>query len=235
MAVNINADTVVGGAVVTADASGVLALQAGGNTALTINSSRAIGVGASGSFGTSGQVLTSAGSAAAPTWSTPATGAMTLISTQTASGSSSISWTGLATYDTYVLIVKNATTSNNYISYQVGTGSTPTYVTANYAGVGAYITTPSGTISSGTTSTTSPEIHRPNSNGPIAATCTFYNMLGSNKVSVNSQAGFQGDPFNVVTFTSSYQSTTTGPYTAIKIQAQSGTFSGTFSLYGVSQ
>jgi len=74
MAVNINADTVVGGAVVTADASGVLALQAAGNTALTINSSRALGVGAASSFGTSGQVLTSSGSGAAPTWTTPSAG-----------------------------------------------------------------------------------------------------------------------------------------------------------------
>ena len=85
MPVTINADTVAGAAVVTADASGVLALQAAGNTGLTLNSSRAIGVGASPSFGTSGQVLTSAGSGAAPTWVTPqqliqsftATGAIT--------------------------------------------------------------------------------------------------------------------------------------------------------------
>ena len=65
----INADTVVGGAVITGDASGLLGLQAGGNTGLTLNSSRAVGVGSTPSFGTSGQVLTSAGSAAAPTWS----------------------------------------------------------------------------------------------------------------------------------------------------------------------
>ena len=38
MAVNINADTVVGGAVVTADASGQLALQGAGVTQLTITS-----------------------------------------------------------------------------------------------------------------------------------------------------------------------------------------------------
>ena len=74
MAVNINADTVVGGAGVTADASGTLALQASGNTALTINASRALGVGAAASFGTTGQVLTSAGSGAAPTWETPSAG-----------------------------------------------------------------------------------------------------------------------------------------------------------------
>jgi hypothetical protein len=70
MAVNINADTVVGGAVVTADASGILALQASGNTALTINASRALGVGDSPSFGVAGQVLTSNGSGAAPSWQT---------------------------------------------------------------------------------------------------------------------------------------------------------------------
>jgi hypothetical protein len=38
MAVNINADTVVGGAVVTADASGQLALQAAGTTVATLTS-----------------------------------------------------------------------------------------------------------------------------------------------------------------------------------------------------
>lgn len=78
MAVNINADTVVGSAVVTADASGTLALQASGNTALTINASRAIGVGAAADFGTSGQVLTSSGSSAAPTWAAPAVVGSTL-------------------------------------------------------------------------------------------------------------------------------------------------------------
>lgn len=39
MAVRINADTVVGGAVVTADATGIMELQSGGSTKLTLNSS----------------------------------------------------------------------------------------------------------------------------------------------------------------------------------------------------
>ena len=39
MTTTINADTVVGGAIVTADASGVLALQAAGVTKLTVASS----------------------------------------------------------------------------------------------------------------------------------------------------------------------------------------------------
>lgn len=42
MAVNINADTVVGGAVVTADASGQLALQTAGTTALSLVSGKVV-------------------------------------------------------------------------------------------------------------------------------------------------------------------------------------------------
>lgn len=71
MPTTINADTVSGGAIVTGDGSGVLALQAGGNTGLTLNASQAVGVGSSPSFGTSGQLLQSNGSAAAPSWTTP--------------------------------------------------------------------------------------------------------------------------------------------------------------------
>lgn len=68
MPTTINADTIVGGAIVTGDASGVLELQAAGNRALSLNSSRAIGVGATPDYGTAGQVLTSQGASAAPTW-----------------------------------------------------------------------------------------------------------------------------------------------------------------------
>jgi hypothetical protein len=74
MPTTINADVTFGGYIVTADASGTLALQASGNTALTVNPQRAIGVGQTPSFGTAGQVLTSQGSAAAPTWAAAAGG-----------------------------------------------------------------------------------------------------------------------------------------------------------------
>lgn len=40
MATTINADTLVGGAIVTGDASGVLALQTGGTTALTLGTNQ---------------------------------------------------------------------------------------------------------------------------------------------------------------------------------------------------
>lgn len=78
MASLINADNGVvsgsSGLKSTADATGVLALQSNGTTGLTLNTSLALGVGSGNSTGSSGQVLTSAGSGAAPTWAAvPAT------------------------------------------------------------------------------------------------------------------------------------------------------------------
>ncbi|NDD55207.1 hypothetical protein EBZ39_15315 [bacterium] len=88
---------------------------------------------ASTAAGSSGQVLTSAGSSA-PTWATPSAGAMTLISTQTASASSSISWTGLSGYSRYIVIVENFTpsTSSDSLELTIGTGATPTYISSGY-------------------------------------------------------------------------------------------------------
>jgi hypothetical protein len=57
---------------VSADTTGTLVIQTGATptTAVTVNGSGALGVGSSPSYGTSGQVLTSAGSSAVPTWTT---------------------------------------------------------------------------------------------------------------------------------------------------------------------
>jgi hypothetical protein len=73
MPATINADNGVvsgsAGVKTTADTSGVLALQSNGTTGLTLNTSLALGVGSGNSTGTTGQLLTSAGSGAPPTWS----------------------------------------------------------------------------------------------------------------------------------------------------------------------
>lgn len=78
MPTTINADNIVGGAIITGDASGVLALQTGGNTRLTLNTSGAIGIGGTPTYGSAGQVLTSQGSGAEPTWTAPAATGSTL-------------------------------------------------------------------------------------------------------------------------------------------------------------
>lgn len=70
MASTINASTSAG-IIQTADTSGVLALQTGGTTALTINTTGSVAFGTSASaYGTSGQILTSNGDAV-PTWQAP--------------------------------------------------------------------------------------------------------------------------------------------------------------------
>ena len=57
--------------VLTGDLTGTLVLQTNATTtALTLSTTGAIGVGTTPSYGVSGQVLTSAGSGAAPTWTT---------------------------------------------------------------------------------------------------------------------------------------------------------------------
>ena len=70
MASTINASTSAG-IIQSADTSGVLALQTGGTTAVTVNTTGSVAFGTSASsYGTSGQVLTSNGNAA-PTWQAP--------------------------------------------------------------------------------------------------------------------------------------------------------------------
>ena len=99
-----------------------ITLDTSGNVAIGTG----LGVGASPSYGTSGQVLTSAGAGAAPTWSTPSSGAMALISTQTASASTYITWTGLSGYDRYLLMFNNVNNnggSNGRFALQVGYGA----------------------------------------------------------------------------------------------------------------
>lgn len=70
MTSKVNADNTLGGVILSGDSSGILELQAGGNAVLTLNDSRAVGVGATPDYGTTGQFLTSAGNTAPPTWTT---------------------------------------------------------------------------------------------------------------------------------------------------------------------
>lgn len=118
MATIINADngSVSGSAGLkqSSDASGVLALQTNGTTAVTVNASQAVGVGSTPSYGTTGQVLTSAGSGAAPTWSTistPAGGKVLQVVQGTKTGNSyTISGTYVST-NLYATITPSSTSS----------------------------------------------------------------------------------------------------------------------------
>jgi hypothetical protein len=110
MPTTINADVTFGGYIVTADASGTLALQASGNTALTVNPQRAIGVGQTPSFGTAGQVLVSGGNATAPAW----TNLVTSLPITTYSGS--VSLVPIASGYITVLLANGSTSTSIAVS-----------------------------------------------------------------------------------------------------------------------
>ena len=115
MTATINAST-SSGVIVTSDTSGALALQTANTTAMTINSSQVVNF---------ANTPTIAGSAFP-------SGAMTLISTQTATASTQVAWTGLTGYNDYLLIFRAFFAGYNAPKIQVGTGSGPTWITSGY-------------------------------------------------------------------------------------------------------
>lgn len=108
------------GLVQTSDTTGNLVLQTGATptTAMTISSSQIVNFANAPTI--AGNPLPS--------------GAMTLISTLTASNSASLVWTGLSGYDKYLVIAENllpvSPSGSNLIT--LGYGATPTYITSGY-------------------------------------------------------------------------------------------------------
>lgn len=192
--------------------------------------------------GTSGQYLQSNGTGA-PTWATPSTGAMTLISTQTASSSASISWTGLTGYNHYLLLLDGiAPATGGAIFYlRVGTGSGPTYITSGYqtnslVGVGNgnpynYAGSSVGLI---VTDAWNSGIK---SGSYISGSITLNNMTNSKLAAAAGVLTYQDDSnglFNLGIVNGQSTGNTTVK-TAIQILYSTGNIaSGTASLYGIS-
>ena len=93
---SISAGTSTGTALVsTGDTTGALQLQVNGTTpSITLAANGSIGVGSTPGYGTNGQVLTSAGTGSAPTWTTPAS-ALTLGTPVASTSGTSIDFTGI--------------------------------------------------------------------------------------------------------------------------------------------
>lgn len=117
----------------TGNTDGTLQFQVNGTTpSVTLNTLGAIGVGSTPGYGTSGQVLTSAGSTAAPTWTTPTayastSTANTWTATQTLSGSATTLGTVLKNAAETTTI--SATAATGTIAYDVLTQSILYYTT----------------------------------------------------------------------------------------------------------
>jgi len=195
--------------------------------------------------GTNGQVLQTNGSGTL-SFATPSSGALTLISTQTASSSSSIEWTGLSGYRSYLLVISNfIPTVETDCRLQVGTGSGPTYVTTNYYWAAlinaSNSSTPDGTQGAGDSRislTPGDNCLATTASGGLSATIYLNNMLASPAADVrfDFKTVF---PRNTATFFKSatgngtlYNNTTAK--TAVKIFFDATTIaSGSASLYGL--
>jgi hypothetical protein len=212
--------------------SGTLALTYSG-TALPIANG---GTGLT-AVGTNGQVLQSNGSALV--FATPSAGAVTLISTQTASSSTSVSWTGLTGYNNYLLIISGIEfPANDYLVVEFGTGGTPTYITTGYFNVMTAVDVGTTTTVNRYSIANFSKAMLSNPNQPIRKTnsvCYIFGMTNSQ----NTALSFQSNGATSVPAYGSYvgQSTLTDTTakTAIRISGgSSNTFSGTLSLYGIS-
>jgi hypothetical protein len=239
---SITAGTSSGSALVSAgDTTGDLILNVNGATAsVSLKANGSIGVGATPSYGTAGQVLLSNGSGSAPSWggATVTLVSSTLVSSSTAS----VAFTGLSnsTYSYYIFEWSNTYgTSNgalltltlsadngstyygsvhNYLAVSCGSGisqvfgtSTPSIVLAgNAQGVGTTSSAPTAGVL---------EIHNANVAG---GTLTY-------------RSGSMSDAGNQSFFTGSGSLITgTSTFNAFRVQLNSGNIAnGRFYLYGV--
>jgi len=228
MVATVNAST-LSGVIVTSDTSGSLALQTAGTTALTISSAQVVNF---------ANAPTVAGSALP-------SGAMTLITTTTASASSSVDFTGLSsTYKNYVVMITNCvlSVSAEFLAIRTSTnnGSSFDSAAASYAYRNIY--GQQGTnYSRGSDSTTyiNPCDGFYTSNtaneGGISGTVTIVNPSNASATSMyGTMSSWASATLGVITFAGT-RIATAGVVNAIRFYPLTGTItSGTFKLYGIS-
>ena len=138
---SIAAGTSAGTALVsTGDTSGALQLQVNGTTpSVTLAANGSIGVGSTPAYGTSGQVLTSAGSAAAPTWSTVSAG-FTLGTPVASTSGTSIDFTGIPAGVKQIIVSFNGVSTSGTSIKSIRIGDSGGIETTGYDSSGASMT-----------------------------------------------------------------------------------------------
>ena len=207
----------------TATAGGV---AYGTGTAIAVNSA-----------GTSGQFLQSNG-ASAPSWVTASAGALTLLSTVTASASATvdIETTFSSTYDAYLLYVVNLTpaTAGTIIYARLKIGGS--YITSgSYTYAMNRSNDASGYLSDNSAGDTTIRLSNNCSLGQM--TINIYSPSNTTKSKMINWQGVSVTSTPNIAFANgvAYVTGTTAAMTGIRILADSGNItSGTFRLYGVS-
>jgi hypothetical protein len=196
--------------------------------------------------GTAGQVLTSAGGAT-PTWAA-APGAMILISTATASASSSIDFTGLTSaYKNYIVYINNCvptiaddfamrTSTNNGSSFDSGASN---YVSQMNSALNGSVNT---SFYSGVTDGTKIYLMPPNNIsstanlGGYSGAVTILNPSNASNTAIIVASSFTNTSgIHSCTSCAGARLSASGAVNAIRFYMQSGSTiaSGTFRLYGV--
>ncbi len=194
-----------------------------------------------GAAGTNGQVLTSAGSGL-PSWTTIGSGALTLLSTVTASNSATvdIETTFSSTYDAYILVCNSVVFANDnaipYMRLKIG-GS---YISTGTYQYHANISVASSATYSSANATTDNAIWLTGNSGNDTKESGNFVIYTHDPESTTLQhiVHWYGAAVNtsgvVLAGTGVGSNTTTGALTGIRILASSGNVtSGTFRLYGI--
>jgi hypothetical protein len=170
-------------------------------------------------------------------------GAMTLISTVTASGST-VSFTGLSGYDKYMVIFAgiNQGTNAGNLRFVFGTGATPTYLTSGYYTYAVFVSTSSGAPTSQLDDNAGFGYINSGTGGGYTTAGTSGFLYFQNFTS-GKDTSYQTQSFSQLTSSTFAHTTASGALvnnstakTAIKFSNNSGfNFAGgTLSLYGIS-
>lgn len=186
--------------------------------------------------GTAGQVLTSNGAAALPTWQAGGGGSsgLVLVQTQTATNSSSIDFINLTAYDVYFVTITGCGPGSNgfVLTMQVSQDNGSTFLNSGYANGLNYSSFSTGTLSNSNSTSHIPLTTDVNNN-TIASNFYIYNTNLGSPLQIQGFSTWQ-DGSNTVN-TGFFNGQTPTGITAIRFIFTGGSTiaAGTFSLYGL--
>ena len=222
-----------------------LSISTAGSERFRIGPSGQLGVGGA-TYGTAGQLLTSNGSDAAPSWQTPAATGWVPLSTVTASNAATadVETTFSSTYDFYVIVMNNVYSATNGVTMQARLKVGGSYQTSDYRY--QVIVNPQTNTYTSVTGTSAAAIQMSSATAISNTAGQGMNAVifihNPSSTSTVKRMNWRGDFINTsgaivnVTGVGGYWEsgvTGTGALTGVRFLMSSGNLYGTFRLYGV--
>jgi hypothetical protein len=203
-----------------------------------------------GAAGTNGQVLTSAGSGL-PTWSSPSSGAFTLLSTVTASASATVDveTTFDSTYDVYVIVANNVLPATDAAVLHSLLKINGTYQTSNYQYMAGRVAPTTNNVFGSTVSVSDTKIivgDEATGSTNLALGGSYFTMQVYNPAGTTNRKIINWDGSNIRPFDNEHYVSRllgngvyaggTQALTGVRFQMSTGNIaSGTFRLYGIAK